>query len=306
MRSRRGPERSETSGSRGRAPGPPPAGPYQSRPTQRGPSRSGSEPWKAGRTRPPQPPPPPAPDVRFGVHAVEEALRAGNVRRVFLERGYESRPRLAAIAEQAFSAGVDVVELDAQALALRARSDRHQGAMAEARPFRYLGLDELIDHATGQDEAPFLLIVDGVEDPHNLGAILRSADAAGVHGVIVPERRVAPVTPVVARASAGAVDHVRLAQVGNLTRALETLKAQGIWVYGLEMDGEQEYDAPDYTGPVALVVGAEGRGIGRLVREHCDVVVRIPLAGHVESLNVSVATSLALFAVRRDRHRRAI
>jgi len=237
------------------------------------------------------------------VHAVEEALRAGNVRRIFLERGYQTRPRLATIAEQAFAAGVDVVELDAQALFLRSRSDRHQGALAEARPFRYSSLDDLLDHAGRQDAPPFLLVVDGVEDPHNLGAILRSADAAGVHGVVLPERRVAPVTPVVARASAGAVDHVRLAQVGNLSHALEILKERGVWVYGLEMDGEQEFDSPDYRGPVALVVGAEGRGLGRLVREHCDVVVRIPLVGHVESLNVSVATSLALFAVRRGRDR---
>ena len=235
---------------------------------------------------------------------MEEALRAGNVRRVFLERGYETRPRLAALAEQAFAAGVDVVELDTAVLTLRARNDKHQGALAEARPFRYLSLEELLDRAAGQDEPPFLLVVDGVEDPHNLGAILRTADAAGVHGVVIPERRIAPVTPVVARASAGAVDHVRLAQVGNLTRALEVMKARGIWVYGLDMEGEQEFDAPEYSGPVALVVGAEGRGIGRLVREHCDVVVRIPLSGHVESLNVSVATSLALYAVRRDRDRR--
>src|SRR5688572_2210814 len=170
MRSRRGPERSETSGSRGRAPGPPGRPQRPPRPqTPREPSRSGSEPWRAGRTRPPLQAPPRTPDVRFGVHAVEEALRAGNVRRVFLERGYETRPRLAAIAEQAYAAGVDVVELDAQALAVRARSDRHQGTLAEARPFRYLGLEELLDHTAAQDSPPFLLIVDGVEDPHNLG-----------------------------------------------------------------------------------------------------------------------------------------
>jgi 23S rRNA (guanosine2251-2'-O)-methyltransferase len=205
------------------------------------------------------------------------------------------------LADLAFEKGVDVAELDTQALALRARSDRHQGALAEVRPFRYLTLDEVVAHAGSQDEAPFLLALDGVEDPHNLGAILRTADAAGVHGLILPDRRAAPVTPVVGRASAGAVDHVRIAQVGNLTRALETLKERRIWVYGLDMDGDQDYDAPDYSGPVAVVAGAEGRGLGRLVREHCDVVVRIPLAGHVESLNVSVATSLALFAVRRSR-----
>src|SRR5688572_18150375 len=174
MRSRRGPERSETSGSRGR-------GQSQGRPfpqTRREPSKSGSEPWRGGRTRPAGPPAG-APDVRFGIHPVEEALRAGNVRRVFLERGYETRPRLAAVAEQAFAAGVDVVELDTAALTLRARNDKHQGALAVARPFRYLGLEELLDRAAGQDEPPFLLVVDGVEDPHNLGAILRTADAAG-------------------------------------------------------------------------------------------------------------------------------
>jgi 23S rRNA (guanosine2251-2'-O)-methyltransferase len=223
------------------------------------------------------------------------------VRRVFLERGYEQSPRLVALADLAFQNGVDVAELDSQALSLRARSDRHQGALAEVRPFRYLTLEAVLDHASGQEEPPFLLVLDGVEDPHNLGAILRTADAAGVHGVVVPERRAAPVTPVVGRASAGAVDHVKIAQVGNLTRALEQLKQRRVWIYGLDMDGEQEYDAPDYSGPVAVVAGAEGRGIGRLVREQCDVVVRIPLAGHVESLNVSVATSLALFAVRRSR-----
>jgi len=164
-----------------------------------------------------------------------------------------------------------------------------------------LTLEELLSRAESQEEPPFLLVLDGVEDPHNLGAILRTADAAGVHGVVLPERRASPVTPAVGRASAGAVDHVRVAQVGNVTRALETLKQRRIWVYGLDMDGDRDYDALDYNAPVAIVAGAEGRGLGRLVRERCDVVVRIPLAGHVESLNVSVAASLALFAVRRSR-----
>jgi len=246
---------------------------------------------------------PAAADVRFGIHAVEEALRAGVVRRVLLEAGFQSRPRLAALAVLAAEAGVPVSPLDQQTLEQSARSDRHQGALAEVRPFRYHTLSEVLAASASAGEPPFLLVLDGVEDPHNLGAILRTADAAGVHGVIVPERRSAPVTPAVARASAGAVDHVRVAQVTNLTRTLQELKQTGVWIYGLDMDGGQDYDAPDYSGGVAVVAGAEGNGLGRLVREQCDVVVGIPLRGRVESLNVSVATSLALYAVRRSRDR---
>ena len=292
-------------------------------------SKRGSRPWKAGKTeaRPAAPSgtsrpsgqrdrprptvrrqfepreAPAAADVRFGIHAVEEALRAGVVRRVLLEAGFQSRPRLAALAVLAAEAGVPVSPLDQQTLEQSARSDRHQGALAEVRPFRYHTLSEVLAASASAGEPPFLLVLDGVEDPHNLGAILRTADAAGVHGVIVPERRSAPVTPAVARASAGAVDHVRVAQVTNLTRTLQELKQTGVWIYGLDMDGGQDYDAPDYSGGVAVVAGAEGNGLGRLVREQCDVVVGIPLRGRVESLNVSVATSLALYAVRRSRDR---
>jgi len=241
--------------------------------------------------------------VRFGIHAVEEALRAGAVRRVLLEIGFQSRPRLAALAALAYEAGVPVSPLDQQSLAQRSQSDRHQGALAEVRPFRYHTLEEVLAASADAGDPPFLLVLDGIEDPHNFGAILRTADAAGVHGVIVPDRRSAPVTPAVARSSAGAVDHVRVAQVTNIARTLQELKQAGVWVYGLDMDGGQEYDAPDYSEGVALVAGAEGKGLGRLVREHCDIVVGIPLRGRVESLNVSVATSLALYAVRRSRDR---
>jgi 23S rRNA (guanosine2251-2'-O)-methyltransferase len=232
---------------------------------------------------------------------VEEALRAGNVRRLFLLHDYEERTKLRELADQAVALGVDIQPLDEAALTVRSGSEHHQGALAEVRPFRYSTLEEIVRYAGNQDEPPFLLILDGVEDPQNLGAVLRTADAAGVHGVLLPERRAVAVTPTVSRVSAGAVDHVKIAQVTNLSQTIEALKEKGVWLFALDMDGDVDFDAPDYNVPVAIVAGAEGKGVSRLVRERCDAVVRIPLRGKVESLNVSVATSLALYAVRRKR-----
>jgi 23S rRNA (guanosine2251-2'-O)-methyltransferase len=246
---------------------------------------------------------PVAGEVRWGTHAVEEALRAGRARRLLIQDTLAHRPRLATLIEVAESSGVPVQRVSETDLEMRAGGDRHQGVLAVVAPFRYRSIDELL--AAEQGEPPFFLMLDGVEDPQNLGAILRTADAAGVHGVFLPERRASPVTGTVARASAGAVDHVPLAQVTNVTRALDQMKRAGMWVYGLDLDGDRMYDEVDYTGPVVLVAGAEGKGMSRLVREQCDVIVSIPLGGAVESLNVSVATALALYAVRRSRDRGA-
>ena len=283
-------------------------------------SRQGSARWdrprtkRSGEERRPRPagalPRPRRPDadrpsanLRLGTHAVEEALRSGRATRVLIARDIAGRPRVAAIERLAAAQGVAVRACSAAELDVLAGGERHQGVAAEVRAFGYVDLETLL--VRPRTHPPLLLVLDGIEDPHNLGAILRSADAVGVDGVIVPERRAVPVTPVVARASAGAVDHVPIAQVVNLTRAIERLKERRVWVYGLDMDGEVTFDEVDYAGPVAIVAGAEGRGLGRLVRKACDVLVRIPLYGHVESLNVSVATSLALFAARRARDRGA-
>ncbi|HEX2184657.1 MAG TPA: 23S rRNA (guanosine(2251)-2'-O)-methyltransferase RlmB [Chloroflexota bacterium] len=242
-----------------------------------------------------------AEDVRWGTHAVEEALRAGQVRRLLLQEESGSGSRLAELAELAQQSGVPVAYVPAHALDTRAGTTRHQGAVAETRPFRYAQLRDLL--ATERDEPPFLLALDGVEDPQNLGAILRSADGAGVHGVVIPERRASGVTPAVARASAGAADYVAVAQVVNLARTLEELKGAGLWVYGLDSDGDVPYDAADYQRPLVIVAGAEGKGLSRLVRERCDALLSIPLHGHVASLNVSVATALAVFTARAARSR---
>lgn len=218
---------------------------------------------------------------------------------MFVQEDLRRRPRLEALRAAAQTAGVLVRFVPGAWLNARTATDRHQGTAAEVEGFRYRAVDELLEEDRG--EAPFLLALDGIEDPHNLGAIIRSADGAGVHGVILPAHRGAPVTPAVARVSAGAVEHVAIAQVVNLSRALEDLKSRGLWVYGLDVTGDLAFDAADYARPVVIVAGAEGKGLSRLVREHCDVRVTIPLAGRVDSLNVSVATSLALFAARRAR-----
>ncbi|MGH2355277.1 MAG: 23S rRNA (guanosine(2251)-2'-O)-methyltransferase RlmB [Chloroflexota bacterium] len=239
--------------------------------------------------------------MRWGTHAVEEAIRAGRARRVLLQADAASRTRLSALAELAREAGATIEFVPADVLDARVGPARHQGAVAEVRPFHYVTLEELL--AGDRGEPPYLLLLDGIEDPQNLGTILRSADAAGVHGVVLPERRAAPVSPAVARASAGAVDHVAVARVVNLVRTIETLKAAGVWVYGLDPAGAEAFDTADYARPVALVAGAEGTGLSRLVRERCDVLLSIPMQGHVASLNVAVATSLALFAARRARDR---
>jgi 23S rRNA (guanosine2251-2'-O)-methyltransferase len=172
--------------------------------------------------------------------------------------------------------------------------------IAYAAAHRTIGLDDLLAAARARGEPPFLLLLDGVEDPGNLGAILRSADAAGVHGVVIPLRRAVGLTPAVAAASAGAIEHVSVAAVPNLAQAVERLKAEGVWVIGADpASGRVFYEAP-LRPPLALVVGGEGRGLSRLVRERCDLLVRIPRYGATASLNVSVAAALVLFEVRRQ------
>jgi len=165
----------------------------------------------------------------------------------------------------------------------------------------YGTLDEILERASKQGEAPAILVLDGVEDPRNLGAVLRTADAAGFHGVITPQRRAAGLTETVAKVSAGALEHVTVARVVNLTQALETLKAAGLWIYGLDPAAEKNYLEIDYRGPVAIVVGAEGEGISRRVLSACDERVRLPMKGRVASLNVSVAVGVMAYEILRQR-----
>jgi 23S rRNA (guanosine2251-2'-O)-methyltransferase len=230
----------------------------------------------------------------YGVHPVVEALRAGTVRRLRIaERAGE---RLREVIDQATQAGVRVERVPQEAIDRLARGVTHQGVIADVESERAVGLREL-----AEGPSPLIVVLDAIEDPHNLGAILRTADAAGVSGVVIQSRRSALHAGTVAKTSAGALSHVRVAEVVNIARAIEELKELGVWSVGLAGEAAQPYDEVDLTGPVALVMGAEGPGLRRLVREKCDFLVSIPMAGHVGSLNVSVAAGIALFEALRQR-----
>lgn len=240
------------------------------------------------------------PDLIYGRHPVLEALRAGeDVQRLLVAKGTQTGGPLADILSAARERRIRIDWVDRREL------DRvggvHQGVAAELRPFAYADVDDILAHAQAQGEPPLILALDAVQDVHNLGSLIRTADAVGAHGVILPERRAAGVTPAVRKASAGAVAHLPIAQVTNLTRALESLKTQGVWVVGLDMAGQQPFDGYDWRGPAALVVGSEGKGLGRLVAETCDVLVNLPMRGHVDSLNAAVAGSIVLYHAWRSR-----
>jgi 23S rRNA (guanosine2251-2'-O)-methyltransferase len=234
--------------------------------------------------------------VVFGIHPVLEALRARRVAAVRVADKDSARHR--EILDLAQSQGIPVHRESAERLESRARGQVHQGVVAELVDARSYGVADLVAQAAG---APLIVVLDGIEDPHNLGAILRTADAAGAHGVVVQDRRSAARSGVTAKASAGALAHVRLAEVVNIARALEELKELGVWTVGLAGDAANTYDGLDLKGPTALVFGAEGAGLRRLVRDRCDFLARIPMAGRVGSLNVSVAAGVALFEAVRQR-----
>ncbi len=238
--------------------------------------------------------------IVYGINPVLEALRAGRVAtvRVSARRG----ARIDEIVEAARAAGVAVSRVEAHALDEATGGAAHQGVVAEARPLPDYTVPELVAGAV--DHAPLFVVLDGVEDPHNVGAILRSADAAGADGVIRQARHAAPLGSATAKASAGAVAHVRIATVVNIARALEELREAGVWTVGLAAAAAISYDAVDLTLPTAIVLGAEGTGLRRLVQDRCEILARVPMSGHVESLNVSVTAGVVLFEAVRQRRGR--
>jgi 23S rRNA (guanosine2251-2'-O)-methyltransferase len=240
--------------------------------------------------------------IVYGINPVLEALKVGRVTAVWMAKG--ANPRLQQVADLARQKGIAVRTRDGQALDRLAEGGVHQGVVAELRDAGPLSVEDLVRGAQQRGGGPPLFVVlDGIEDPHNVGAILRTSDAAGVDGVIRQSRRAAPLGGVVAKASAGAVAHVKVADVVNIARAVEELKEAGVWTIGLAGDAAKRYDDIDFTLPSALVLGAEGDGLRRLVRERCDWLVSIPMRGQVESLNVSVAAAVVLFEAVRQRAR---
>lgn len=243
-------------------------------------------------------------DLIYGRHPVLEALESGSeVRRVLLAAGTKPGGIIAEIRAAAESAGVPVVEVPRQTLDRRVPG-AHQGVAAEVAPFRYATVDEIMGAAGRAGEPPLLLLLDGLQDVHNFGALLRTAEAVGAHGVLIPKDRSVSVTPTVFKTSAGAVTYVLIAQVTNLVRTMKDLKARGVWFAGLDMAGPQRYDRANLAGPLGVVIGAEGRGVSRLVAETCDFLVHLPMRGRIESLNASVAGSVLLYEVLRQRQNR--
>jgi 23S rRNA (guanosine2251-2'-O)-methyltransferase len=237
--------------------------------------------------------------IIYGINAVSEALRAGRVREIRIAG--RSDDRLRELISDADARGVRVRHTTRETLDTEAQGASHQGIVADVRPLPPATLEDLARLDNG---VPLIVVLDGIEDPQNVGAIIRTVDAAGANGVIRQTRHAAPLAGAAAKASAGAVHHVPVADVVNIARALEDLKTLGIWSVGLDAAAETPYYGLDLTIPIALVVGAEGRGLRRLVRERCDFVAAIPMAGHVSSLNVSAAAAIVLFEAVRQRESR--
>ena len=236
-----------------------------------------------------------------GRNAVIEALRAGTaIDKIYLAKG-ETDKTLGHIASRAREAGVVVVEADRRKLDAMSRTHSHQGVIALAAVREYVSVQSILDAAAAKGEPPLLVVCDEISDPHNLGAILRTAECAGAHGVIIPKRRSAGLTAVVAKTSAGAVSHLPVARVANLPSLLKQLKKEGIWVFGAAADGPVSLYEADLKGPAAIVIGSEGSGMSRLVAETCDVLVRIPMKGKLNSLNASAAAAILLYEAVRQR-----
>ena len=239
-------------------------------------------------------------DLIAGRNAIAEALRAGRaIDSLYVQRG-ERGGALQALVKKAKEAGAAIKEADPKKLDYLCGGANHQGVVAVAAVKEYATVEDLFRRAQEKDEPPFFVVCDELEDPHNLGAILRTAECAGAHGVIIPKRRSVGLTYAVGKASAGAVEYLPVARVGNLPSLLEELKARGLWIYAADMDGSP-WCQTDFTGPTALVIGSEGRGVGRLVKEKGDFVVSLPLKGNINSLNASVAAGILCYEVARQR-----
>jgi len=244
-------------------------------------------------------------DYLYGINPVAEAL-AGSGRRPLelLLADSNRQQRLEKLRQQASKQQVNIRQVDRHDLSRLIGHDRHQGVALKLEPFRYLSLEELMTHWKQSGNDAFFLILDGITDPHNFGALIRSAEGAGCHGVVVAKDRACPVTPVVEKAAAGALAHLPLCQVTNLARTLEEFKRAGVWCYGLAGEAPAEdLFSVSLTGPLALVVGSEGGGLRTNIRKHCDVLLAIPMGGNLSSLNASVAAGIALFEVVRQRRK---
>lgn len=239
-------------------------------------------------------------EIIYGRNGVLEALKAGTPINRILYSG-DPKGSMSAIMAKAKEAHVLVSEVSKNKLTEITGTESHQGVAAYVAPKAYASVDDILQRAADRGENPFVIVLDEIQDPHNLGAIIRTADAVGAHGVIIPKRRSVQLTGVVSKASAGAVEHVPVARVTNIPATLKLLKEAGLWIYGTDLEGDTPFYGTDLKGPMALIIGSEGFGMGRLTKEQCDFILTIPMVGQVSSLNASVAAGVVMYEIFKQR-----
>ena len=237
-----------------------------------------------------------------GRNSVLELLESGkDINKIYITRG-ERHGSINKIIAKAKERKIIIVEKDRRQMQEIAQTENYQGVIAIVPPFEYCEIEDMLEEAKNKNEDPFILILDGIEDPHNLGSIIRTAETAGVHGIIIPKRRAVSVNSTVNKVSAGAVEHMKIARVTNITDAINELKEQGLWICGTDINTDKYYYNQDLTGPLGIVIGNEGQGISQKVKKNCDFLVKIPMKGKVTSLNASVSTGIIIYEVVRQKN----
>ena len=237
-----------------------------------------------------------------GRNAVLEYLKSDkDINKLFIEKG-ERHGSINEIISIAKKRKIVIIEVDKNKIKSMAETENPQGVIAIVPPFNYADVDEILEEAKNKNEKAFIIICDGIEDPHNLGAIIRTAETAGAHGVIIPKRRSATVNSTVSKTSAGAINFVKIARVNNLNETIKYLKENDVWIYGTDMEGSKDYYEEDFKGNVAIVIGSEGFGMEKLVKENCDFLVKIPMKGQISSLNASTSAGIIMYEVVKQRH----
>ena len=239
-----------------------------------------------------------------GRNAVIELLESDrDINKIFVSNG-EKHGSINKIINMAKQRKVLITEVNKAKLKEMAKTENYQGVIAIVPPFEYCDVDDIIEEAKKRNESPFIIILDGIEDPHNLGSIIRTAETAGVHGIIIPKRRAASVNSTVAKVSAGAVEYMKIARVNNINETIKFLKENGIWICGTDISTNTYYDKQDFTGPIGIVIGSEGFGMSRLVKENCDFLVKIPMKGKITSLNAAVSAGIVIYeAVKQKKNK---
>ena len=238
-----------------------------------------------------------------GRNSVIELLKSGkDINKLFVQRG-EKHGSINEIIKLANKNKIIISEIDKSKLDKMSQTHNHQGVIAIVPPYEYCDVDEILEVAKEKNEDPFILILDGIEDPHNLGSIIRTAECSGVHGIIIPKRRSATVNSTVNKTSAGAAQYMKIARVNNLNETINYLKERNIWIYGTDAKGSAYYDEQDYKGGVGIVIGSEGFGMNRLVKENCDFLIKIPMKGQINSLNASVSAGIVMYEVMKQRRK---